>query len=254
MNSSKTHPSSIRLAESLLAALDGRARGPKFQRYCQSWSEQEGSAAHAAARLVHMALGDRAHFEMVRRNSYRHALGFDKLVLHRYPQSEASIRLHAWWADEPRLVEDIHNHRFPFFSFVLKGHLTSTQFRRSAGTGIQFRHLEEFGDLAECAWRFRDLGEARLTRQSEAVICSPASYLLESDVLHRIVVPADVDVLTLVVHPDVHRPRTDVFVESRSAVSLHHPQVRFDAGQLEQRLRRVLTILDTAVGRDVLVE
>ena len=78
---------------------------------------------HAPARLVRAVLDDDELLRRAAYASYRHANGFDKLVLASSPEGH-SIKLDVWWAHLSRGLEDIHNHRCSFSSHLLIGELT----------------------------------------------------------------------------------------------------------------------------------
>ena len=70
-----------------------------------------------------------ANDELVRdvaRLSYKHNLGFDKIILLR-DEFDAMIKLDVWWPDH-RVNDNIHSHRWDFSSIVLAGRLNLKHF------------------------------------------------------------------------------------------------------------------------------
>ncbi|MBX2820315.1 MAG: hypothetical protein KTR29_11560 [Rhodothermaceae bacterium] len=60
----------------------------------------------------------------IAKNSYKHELGFDKLVLFSRPTGNITrVKLHIWWPGKPFADIDIHDHRYDFRSKVLLGEL-----------------------------------------------------------------------------------------------------------------------------------
>jgi hypothetical protein len=77
-------------------------------------------------------------------DSYWHSNGFAKLNLYRSQNPEFRLRLHIWpgpWFDRPIVAhyQNVHNHRWPFASIAVCGHLRITSYeeigiiRQSAG-------------------------------------------------------------------------------------------------------------------------
>lgn len=68
------------------------------------------------------------------RSSYRHANGFDKIVLLSGP--DFKLRLHRFVRDptkQPPPAEHVHNHRWPFASRIIKGSLRMDLFAEPGG-------------------------------------------------------------------------------------------------------------------------
>jgi hypothetical protein len=76
--------------------------------------------------------------EQIARRSYGHPNGYDKIIFVSRDSMELpyELRMHVWWAAQPRRSTDIHNHDWEFSSRVLCGRLECREYK-----------LDEGGDL-----------------------------------------------------------------------------------------------------------
>ena len=68
--------------------------------------------------------------EEIAARSYKHELGFDKIVLHTFPEYGHKLRLHIWWPNsnmEP-VIEGRHTHRWHFASRMQTGKFENHQY------------------------------------------------------------------------------------------------------------------------------
>lgn len=123
--------------------------------------------------------------EEVAGSSYRHVLGFTKLVLlSEYPAWQ--LRLHYW--DSPSLTtEDFHDHRFDFSSCVVHGSITNDLYRETDDPAASIVRPELFdaAPLQSRAWRpllRRD--RVRLIRVRTTTYGPGAAYSMRSVDIH----------------------------------------------------------------------
>jgi hypothetical protein len=89
-----------------------------------------------ASRLIDDTLSSRGQLELCAARSYLHPNGFTKVLLSSSPTA-GSIRLHHW--TEPSEDDDIHSHRWPFSSRILRGRFREAVYRVDVlDTGQQF--------------------------------------------------------------------------------------------------------------------
>lgn len=132
----------------------------------------------------------------VAENSYRHALGFTKLVLAGV-SSKWQLRLHIW-NNAARHEEDLHNHRFDFSSLVLCGSLTNDTYEVGRSpSGPLFGYVED-AVPSEQLWRFTYQGRYWARRLSTRRIPSESTYSMEGDSVHRVLVGREGGVATLI--------------------------------------------------------
>jgi hypothetical protein len=144
--------------------------------------------------------------------SYRHVLGFDKLLLIDGGPRHM-LRAHFWHPGARAIgTEDIHNHRSPLASYVVRGRLAMELYETRDDGGITADRYEE--SLAERSsdWRLRATGPARLRLTHTGQYAAGSAYALPAHTLHRAWCDTDVPTVTLFLETGAERRRhTDVF-------------------------------------------
>ncbi|WP_053927283.1 hypothetical protein [Streptomyces chattanoogensis] len=168
------------------------------------------------------------------RLSYRHVLGFDKLLLlggaPRY-----MLRVHFWHGGTAPAPEDIHNHRCAIASAVVRGRVrmecyepvadervtdaaprTAAPGTAAPGAGVPAIAYRETIDGPGGAWRLRRVGEARLRLVRDERYAAGSSYGLDARALHRVV--SEEPTVTLFLETAAQRTVTDVYVRTDAPV------------------------------------
>ncbi|RFU85019.1 hypothetical protein DY218_19490 [Streptomyces triticagri] len=170
------------------------------------------------------------------RLSYRHVLGFDKLLLFD-GGSRHMLRAHVWHPHGQHLApEDIHNHRSPLASQVVRGSLgmelyeevpdgTAREHGPDGGGRETVRYEESLADAGD--WLLTERGRARLRLTHVARYAAGSGYALAPHALHRAWCTADEPTVTLFLEAGAHRrPHTDVFSAPgprRAPATAKHP-------------------------------
>ncbi|MGY4972352.1 hypothetical protein ACWGCC_24655 [Streptomyces nigrescens] len=181
------------------------------------------SAREVIAQLAHpgtlgplvrrLSVGDLELAECVRL-SYRHVLGFDKLLL--LPGAPRfMLRVHFWHGTAGAVSEDIHNHRCAIASAVVRGSVRMECYQPAAD-GVPAVAYRESIDGPGGAWRLRRVGEARLRLLHSEQYGAGRSYGLAARTLHRVV--SEEPTVTLFLETAPQRSVTDVYVRSRGRV------------------------------------
>ncbi|AWN31086.1 hypothetical protein DKG71_37880 [Streptomyces sp. NEAU-S7GS2] len=162
-----------------------------------------------------LSVGDLELAECVRL-SYRHVLGFDKLLL--LPGAPRfMLRVHFWHGTAGAVSEDIHNHRCAIASAVVRGSVRMECYQPAAD-GVPAVAYRESIDGPGGAWRLRRVGEARLRLRllHSEQYGAGRSYGLAARTLHRVV--SEEPTVTLFLETAPQRSVTDVYVRSRGRV------------------------------------
>lgn len=118
------------------------------------------------------------------KQSYLHENGFVKATLFDSPDGRFRIRLHFWReVAKTRIPQNIHNHRFDFFSTVLVGSL-SNNIWDAARAGRSFSHYEYLPRLGQKSYTLSFKGEELLLPASERQIHRGGIYFLDKSELH----------------------------------------------------------------------
>ncbi|MFJ9467724.1 hypothetical protein [Streptomyces caniferus] len=148
------------------------------------------------------------------RLSYRHVLGFDKLLL-LAGAPRFMLRLHFWHGGTGAAPEDIHNHRCAIASAVVRGRVRMECYEPAAN-GVPATAYRETIDGPGGAWRLRRVGDARLRLVCTERYGAGRSYGLAARTLHRVV--SEEPTVTLFLETAPQRSVTDVYVRHSSGV------------------------------------
>ncbi len=145
--------------------------------------------------------------------SYRHVLGFDKLLLIDGGPRHM-LRAHVWHPGRAT-PEDIHNHRSPLASYVVRGALGMELYEPAgpaADEGVATSWYRESLTGEEDDWLLEPAGDARLRLVQSARYTAGSGYALPPHVLHRAWCDAERPTVTLFLETGAGRRRyTDVF-------------------------------------------
>ncbi|MDA2803645.1 hypothetical protein [Nocardiopsis suaedae] len=157
--------------------------------------------------------------------SYHHTNHFDKIVL---ADSGARrcyrLTLHLWrppYSTEEALDEQIHDHRFSFWSSVLTGRLDSQNFVRDASGDDygEYQYIPEKRGEATVGNFYRSMGRTPLRETAPSCEEAGGSYRLGYHRIHRVVLPRDEMTCTLV----LRGPRQKNFASVFSNTATYDP-------------------------------
>jgi hypothetical protein len=217
---------------STLAAIADQGHRPALDGYLER---------HAPARLVHAVLRDDELLRRAAYASYRHANGFDKLVLASSPAGH-SIKLDVWWAHLPRGLEDVHNHRCSFSSHLLVGELAMEHWEfRETGIPMDHLHIAIAGGRTD---RLEHKGQRRVERLFDIRATAGATYSLHHAQLHRVVADPGRPAATLVFQDRAAKPGSEVLrrLDAGKPRRFHNPP--FEPAVMAAKLERLLALLE----------
>ncbi|MFE0101881.1 hypothetical protein [Streptomyces sp. NPDC059009] len=149
------------------------------------------------------------------RLSYRHVLGFDKLLLVDGGPCRM-LRAHIWHPGvRTESREDIHNHRSPLASHVVRGALGMELYETAPEGSIPASWYRESLSAREGDWLLEPAGPARLRLTQVARYGAGSGYALPPYALHRAWCASAGPTVTLFLETgSVRRRYTDVFAAS----------------------------------------
>lgn len=163
---------------------------------------------------LRVALGSAPHaLHDAAAGSYFHDNAFLKLLLMDSTCNRFRFRIH-WWkanANTLRIRQNIHNHRFHFYSFVLIGGLTNTLWRVSS-EGAPYVHYTYHPRLNKDTYLLSKVGTTLLRVNHVSHQAAGNKYYLNAEALHTSEPAKGKDVITLFVEDRVSiRSYADVY-------------------------------------------
>lgn len=205
--------------------------------------ERLGRPARMRALLAAL-LDDGAALATVGGRSYRHTNHFDKIVLvDSGDPGGYRLTVHLWdppYSAAEAADEQIHDHRFNFWSSVLAGDLRCQNYDRApGGTPIgEYRYVpEKRASVATVGNFYTHVADALLVERPPSWQPAGSAYHLPHEQIHRVVLPRDAMTCTLVLRGPRQRRYASVF----STTTRYEPSanVMFSARALAARLRRL---------------
>ncbi|MET7795106.1 hypothetical protein [Streptomyces decoyicus] len=201
-------------ARRLLAERLGGGPGPPSPESARAVTAQLAHPDTLGPLVRRLSAGDLDLAECTRL-SYRHVLGFDKLLL-LAGAPRFMLRVHFWHGRTGPVPEDIHNHRCAIASAVVRGRVRMECYEPAAD-GVPATAYRETIDGPGGAWRLRRVGDARLRLMCTEQYGPGRSYGLAARTLHRVV--SEEPTVTLFLETAPQRSVTDVYVRNSSHVT-----------------------------------
>jgi hypothetical protein len=154
--------------------------------------------------------------------SFLHPLGFDKIMLINCSPI-FTLRLHAWWPTQKFAAEHVHNHRFNFLSFVVRGGYMMETFQPACSDGIRMTEYQETPG-ADGSWELREVGPACIQPIEARALKQGVGYELPSDVLHQVVVTPGTMCLTLFLQTTPTSSATRVYTNPEESAPARTPK------------------------------
>jgi hypothetical protein len=198
----------------------------------------------SALRMIETLVTDPTALGTVAGRSYRHVNHFDKIVLVDSPDPGAyRLTLHIWnppYGEAELRNELIHDHRFSFWSCVLTGNLVSENYELSEA-GTRFREYQYCPEDRTSTSFYHFAGERMLAPTSLSRKKAGESYHLGYDRIHRVVLPQEHLLCTLVLRGPRRREFSSVFntVYPREDAVVEHSM--FSETEVSSRLHQLTT-------------
>lgn len=192
---------------------------------------ESGQAARSA---VQELLGSLVRTEDVPSQPWRrarfHDNGFLKVLLvdvDEWPEREflgCRLVLHIW--DESSATgqpENVHNHRWPFWSVLLTGALTWEHYeeRYAAGGEEAYQRFAYGSPGTGASYSMAPSGCVNLTRRFSATVTAGSTVAMDPDELHRVARHGQAAAATLLLQGRPCRDRTSVYVPREAATRLN---------------------------------
>ncbi|MFJ4784935.1 hypothetical protein [Streptomyces sp. NPDC088794] len=231
----------------LTETLDGELSEHRLAAAARSVVAELGMRERLLELIAELACGE-GDPEQCARLSYRHVLGFDKLLLIDGGPCHM-LRAHLWHRGSGAVgEEDIHNHRSPLASYIVLGRLAMELYEveRGDGDGFTAARYEESLDHGSADWLLEPTGPARLRLTHVGQYAAGSSYALPAHTLHRAWCETDGPTVTLFLETgSERREHTDVFTSAGPHPGAV-PKVPLDAEEYLGALRGLAELLRTS--------
>lgn len=193
------------------------------------------------AGLIDSVYADSRAVESCASRSFRHPLGFDKVMLLNCSPL-FSLRIHVWWPSETFGTEHIHNHRFNFLSFAVRGGYTMETFQASDNGGAIMAEYEETL-TRDGSWELRPLGHAYIQPLNMIVIKQGSGYGMQADTLHKVSVSPGMICMTVFLQTTPTRTTTRVFTRPEECAPIRSPKETLSAKAYRHKLETIASEL-----------
>jgi hypothetical protein len=159
------------------------------------------------------------------------------------------VRLHIWWSQQRKVIEDVHNHAWNFASRVLTGTLRFITYTPTDEPHAQPFCWYPYRFGSDGAYTAQHVQRVRLRPALDATLPTGTRYSFDHQQLHRVVPLAEGPTATLVVAGQYLRDGSDIYTEQpRHATGARIPHQPLGPEAVRERLARLHdTIRRTAV-------
>jgi hypothetical protein len=154
-----------------------------------------------------------------------------------------TLRLHAWWPTQKFAAEHVHNHRFNFLSFVVRGGYMMETFRPASSDGVRMTEYQETCG-SDGSWELREIGPAYIQPIEARVLKQGLGYELSSDVLHKVTVRPDTMCLTLFLQTTPTSNATRVYTKPQESAPVRTPKEILSATAYEGKLDAIVSEIE----------
>jgi hypothetical protein len=195
------------------------------------------------ARILYAVSADSAIVSDCASESFRHPLGFDKLLLIRCAP-HFSLRMHVWWPGIVLGAEHIHSHRFNLLSFMVCGGYAMEIFEESSaeaeasGGGVVMTEYREAAG-PDGGWDLCPVGNAYLKPVGTISVRQGVGYGLHAEALHRIVVTPATMCTTIFLETARLNATTRIFARSSESRPIRNAKEILSAESYREKLEAV---------------
>lgn len=131
---------------------------------------------------IRRVLNDDALASDLAKGSYLHENGFNKLLLFTTQNEWFHLRIHQWLPQE-HFEQNVHDHRFNFWSLILSGSLTNNIWGIS-DSGEEFTHYEYRPRNFKEKYEMVNKGSVRLVKEASLAIIQDEVYYFDHRWIH----------------------------------------------------------------------
>ncbi|MGH4015016.1 MAG: hypothetical protein ACRDSL_14080 [Pseudonocardiaceae bacterium] len=186
------------------------------------------------------ALKDEYKIRWIAENSYTHVNSFDKIVL-ASASSGRKLVWHQWKLVGSEDEIEIHNHRWDFVSYVIRGTVEDRDYVPCNAGKMRTLHYRYRSPEGARSYKLQYLGEAALSETRRYTHRAGDFYVQHRDTVH-IALALAVDTDTLIVQDAATKPGSDIYALRQPSATTRE-LTKFTPGEVHARIRILLEIL-----------
>ncbi|MES2773163.1 MAG: hypothetical protein V4722_03210 [Bacteroidota bacterium] len=195
--------------------------------------------------LISSLTSDEQYLATMASLSYSHSLGFDKIIIAPYENSNYQLRFNIWWSEYTMLAnhyEHIHNHRWDFSTYLLLGSYRFENYR-PAKAGLSMHHYFYY-EFEKGKYQFDDQGIKEIELFETGILNRREQMSVSNDILHKVVpVQTNVPTVSLFLTSKPRVNKTSIYSETEilNKISVNKT-LPMTANELRNKLLLLLSI------------
>ncbi len=167
--------------------------------------------------------------KLIASSSYTHEIGFDKIVIHPYLNTNFQLRLNVWWADKYRNAsfENIHTHRWDYATVLLIGEYEYKNYKISDSEGVE-KYWYNYFPRHEEAFNMKLIGRRKLSIESNEILKKGNIMSLDSFTPHKITPKEGINTISFFLNQKPIKEYTDVYSDvklTKHGTSIQSPNL-----------------------------
>ena len=191
--------------------------------------------------LIKDILQDDLLCKQIASRSYFHYNGFDKIIIHESVMCK--LRLHIWWASNVEYKENIHDHRWNFASWIVKGEYINEIYREDKDWGELYREYYYKPKKEKQNYALEFVGLTQLRKESIEKLEEGKISLCNIGNLHKVTPLMGINTVTLFLQSSSILPFARVLNTENIIDSDNIQAISMKADYLSNQLNKLITIL-----------
>ncbi|WP_420151595.1 hypothetical protein [Spirosoma sp.] len=211
----------------------------KYEEYILSYLKDH----NVLISLLNNILKDEESLDLVAANSFKHPLGFIRIVLIDYKKFRYMLRLHIWnYSSQTNIFSDhhIHNHWCDFYSVLLSGELSFAIYSESREGLLYYKYENPIEDNT---YLYDFVNAVNLEKQIDVSLTRGSSYFISQSALHLVTAKTDNLTSTLVLQLPNTVGKSVVYTSSPIYYKQREVPDKFTLPELESILKNYIISL-----------
>ncbi|MBL7781949.1 MAG: hypothetical protein JNM22_12080 [Saprospiraceae bacterium] len=193
--------------------------------------------------LVKDILNNEMLCNQIAANSYFHYNGFDKIIL--YESEVCKLRLHIWWGSNIEYKENVHDHRWNFASWIVKGKYINEIYTDNDNFGNVFSeyHYKPRDRKEKQSYPLEFIRQTKLKKDRIEELSEGMITKCETGTLHRVKPITGINTVTLFLQSSSVLSYARVLNQETIIDSDNIQAISMQPDYLVKQLNKLITIL-----------